>query len=57
MPDYHIVTSTINDGGNASANEYAVTLVQKLKDVHTRVIDILNNINRDRNELLKHSSI
>jgi transposase InsO family protein len=57
LPIDYIVTSTINDGGNASANEYAVTLVQKLKDVHTRVIDILNNINRDRNELLKQTAV
>ena len=50
IPIDYIITDTIDDGGNIGAREYAMSLVSKLKDVHTRVTDILININEERNE-------
>ena len=49
IPIDYIVSDTANSDNNATnVYEYAVTLVNKLQDVHTRVIDILSNINDDR---------
>ena len=57
LPIDFIVTDTIDDGGNVSAHEYATELVRKLKDVHTRVTDILNNINEDRTNAIDDQEV
>jgi hypothetical protein len=54
LPIDYLVTNSNNDENESTSNvhEYAMSLVNKLKDVHTRVIDILTNINNDRIEEL-----
>ena len=50
LPIDYIVTATVDEVGNTSAHEYATTLVNRLRDVHIRVVDILKNINDERKD-------
>lgn len=56
LPIDYIVTTT-QDNNNISTHEYAISLVDRLRDVHTRVTDILNNINSDRENKINDSSL
>jgi hypothetical protein len=56
LPIDYLVTSSSLDGEN-SVHEYAIALVNRLKDAHTRITDILTSINNDRKNNLEGKTV